>query len=165
MIELMVVVATMVVLLGLTAPPLSDFIVRNQVASSQSSLVSSLAFARSEAARRGTTVFVVAAAGGSTGNEYANGWDVYADNDADGVFGSADAPSLRHYEALPSKVILHGGLQVAFGADGYLAPAAAMTFRVCQAAAKSQGYLVTVPPSGIADVSEFRVSNEAECAS
>ena len=164
MIELMVVVATTVVLLGLTAPPLSDFIVRNQVASSQSSLASSLAFARSEAARRGTTVFVVATAGGSTGNEYANGWDVYADNDADGVFGSADAPSLRHYEALPSKVILQGGLQVAFGADGYLAPAAAKTFRVCRAAANSQGYLVTLPPSGIADTFEFRVSGAAGCA-
>ena len=164
MIELMVVVATTVVLLGLTAPPLSDFIVRNQVSSSQSSLVSSLAFARSEAARRGTTVFVVAAAGGGTGNEYSKGWDVYADNDADGVFGSADAPSLRHYEALPSKVVLRGGLQVAFGADGYLAPAVARTFRICQAAANSQGYLVTLPPSGIADTSEFRVSKEVECA-
>ena len=162
MIELMVVVAMTVVLLGLTAPSLSGFITRNQVSSAQSSLISTLAFARSEAARRGATVFVVAAAG-TVGNEYAGGWDVYADNDADGVFGAADAPSLRHYEALPSKVVLRGTVQVAFGADGYLAPAAARTFRVCQAAADSQGYLVTLPPSGIADIADLRLGSEAEC--
>ena len=164
LIELMTVVAVITLLTAVTAPSLRSFSLRNQVTSSQSAFLSTLSFARSEAARRGIPVFVVAAAGGSSGNEYANGWDVYADNDADGVFGSADAPSLRHYDALPSMVVVHGDFRMTFGPDGYLSPASAKTFTVCQTStSNAQGHLITVPPGGIADVTKIVVANPNDC--
>ena len=164
LIELMTVVAVITLLTAVTAPSLRSFGLRNQVASSQSAFTATLAFARSEAARRGVSVFVVAASGGASGNEYANGWDVYADNDADGVFGAADAPSLRHQDALPPLVVMRGAARTTFGADGYLSPAAAKTFMVCQAGmSKAEGRLVTVPPGGIADVTTVVVANPSDC--
>ena len=164
LIELMTVVAVITLLTAVTAPSLRSFSLRNQVTSSQSAFLSTLSFARSEAARRGIPVFVVAAAGGSSGNEYANGWDVYADNDADGVFGSADAPSLRHYDALPPMVVVHGESRMTFGSDGYLSPPAAKTFKICQAAtANAEGHLITLPPGGIADVTKIVVADPNEC--
>lgn len=166
LIELMVTISVAVIVLAIAVPSLRVFTARNQVAAVQSSFIASLAFARAEAARRGTAVFVVAASGGVAGNEYANGWDVYADVDGNGAYSSsADTPSLRHYEALPTGVVVGGSSSVTFTSSGYLSPAAAMAFKVCQAVDNTQGMLVTLPPSGIADVSAFSVANPSDCTS
>lgn len=165
LIELMVTISVAVIVLAISVPSLRTFNARNQVSAVQSSFLASLAFARTEAARRGTAVFVVAAPGGVAGNEFANGWDVYADGDGNGTYSSADAPSLRHYDALPTAVVVGGNSPVAFTASGYLSPATAVTFKVCQAVADTQGMLVTLPPSGIADVSPFNVASLSDCTS
>ena len=165
LVELMVTLAVAVVLLSTAVPSLRTFTLRNQMATSQSAFMGTLAYARTEAARRGTAVFIVAMAGGPAGNEYANGWDVFADADADGVFGAGDGASLRHYEAPPASLVFHGPNRVTINSSGYLSPAAALSFKVCQASADVDGFLITLPPSGTADVSTLAVSRLSDCTS
>lgn len=163
LIELMVTITVAVVLLSTAVPSLRTFTSRNQTTVSESSFMATLAFARTEAVRRGRTVFVVAASGGSTGNEFAGGWDVFGDVDGDGVLTSADLTSLRHYEAPPMSTVLHGTSQITINASGYLTPAGALTYKICQATAGTTGYLVTVPPSGTPDVAALNVVTPTDC--
>ncbi|MDQ6626979.1 MAG: GspH/FimT family pseudopilin [Pseudomonadota bacterium] len=165
LVELMVTLSVAVILLTTAIPSLRSFTTRNQIASIESGLMASLALARAEAAKRGTFVFVVARPGGPSNNEYANGWDLYADVDGNGTFSAADFPALRHYDALPAGLTLHGAAQIRFNPSGYLTPAATLTFKVCQAVADTDGFLVTLPPSGAADVSAFAVASAADCTS
>ncbi len=163
LIELMVTITVAVVLLSTAVPSLRTFTSRNQVTASESAFMATLAFARTEAVRRGRTVFVVAASGGSTGNEFAGGWDVFGDVDGDGVLSSADLTSLRHYEAPPASTVVHGSAQITINASGYLSPAAAVTFKICQVTPGTTGYLVTMPPSGTPDVATLDVVASTDC--
>lgn len=163
LIELMVTITVAVLLLSTAVPSLRSFTSRNQITASESTFMSTLAFARTEAVRRGRTVFVVASSGGSTGNEFAGGWDVFADVDGDNLLTNADLTTLRHYEALPASMVVHGTAQITINASGYLAPATALTYKICQASAGTTGYLVTLPPSGTPDVAPLNVAAATDC--
>lgn len=152
LIELAVTVTVLVITLSLAAPSFTAFLANNQLASAKSEFASSLALARSEAARSGTTVFVQAASGGSSGNEFGPGWDLYADVDGNGVLDAADT-LLRHHEALPPTVRLGGGGTIRFNASGSLAPAAALTYTACRSDGSPAGFSIVIEPAGTSFVS------------
>lgn len=151
---MMVTVAVLGILSVVAMPALTAFSARNRLQSLSSDFVSSLVLARTEAARAGLPVLVLPATGGVTGNEFAKGWNVYLDNNSNGTYDSGDT-LLRTYAALPSTLKMQGTSTINFSAIGYLTPASAVTFVLCPSTGLKDGLQVTVPPSGLADVTKI----------
>lgn len=147
LIELIVTLTVLVITLSLAAPSFSAFLANNQLASAKSEFASTLALARSEAARSGNMVFIQAAPGGASGNEFGPGWDLYADVDGNGVLDGADT-LLRHHEALPRTVRLGGSASIRFNASGSLAPAAPLTYSACRNDGSPAGFSIVIEPAG-----------------
>ena len=150
----MVTVAVLGIVSVVAMPALTAFSARNRLQSLASGFVSARVLARSEAARAGLTVLVLPATGGVTGNEFAKGWNVYLDNNSNGAYDSGDT-LLRTYAALPSTLKMQGTSTIKFSAIGYLTPASAVTFVLCPSTGLKDGLQVTVPPSGLADVTKI----------
>lgn len=74
LIELMITVAILGVILGLAAPAMGDFAVRQRVSSQTSELMLALAFARSEAVKQNSEIAVLPVNNAATG--WAEGWCV-----------------------------------------------------------------------------------------
>lgn len=154
LVELMVVVAMLGILASVALPGLNAFTARSRLAALSSDFVSSLVLARTEAARAGLPVLVLPAEGGVTGNEFAQGWNVYLDNNSDGAYDNGDT-LIRTYAALPSTLKMQGTSAIHFSAIGYLTPASTVTFVLCPSTGLKDGIQVTVPPSGLADVTKI----------
>jgi type IV fimbrial biogenesis protein FimT len=144
LIEMMVTITVLAVVLAFALPGLRSFTATNQVAAIKSAFAGSVALARTEAARQGRTITLMAVAGGPDGNEFARGWVLQLDD-------KNEMAVLRRYEALPDAVRMRGDRRLTFTATGHLTPVAAHTFTVCPASG-GDGFLVTVPPSGMAEV-------------
>ncbi|MEY2873761.1 MAG: hypothetical protein RLZZ373_1132 [Pseudomonadota bacterium] len=154
LVELMVTVAVLGILAMVAMPGLTAFTARNRLSGLSSDFVSSLALARTEAARAGLPVLVLPADGGVTGNEFAKGWNLYLDRNSNGSFDSGDT-LIRTYGALPSTLKMQGTSPIQFTAIGYLTPAAAVNFVLCPSAGLRDGVQITVPPNGLADVTRI----------
>ncbi|MBI3368744.1 MAG: GspH/FimT family pseudopilin [Burkholderiales bacterium] len=152
LVEFMVTIAVLSIVLAVAVPSMSSLAANNQVASVKSAFSASVALARTEAAKRGKSVIIKAASGGIGGNEYAGGWELYVDENADSAVGSGDT-LVRRYEVLPDKVKLSGASTFAFQSTGALSTTATQTFTVCRIAGSNAGYQILVTPSGIVDVS------------
>jgi type IV fimbrial biogenesis protein FimT len=150
LVELLVVMAVAVVMLAMAGPRMADFTANNQLSALKSDLAGAVALARTEAAKRGLPVILTRVGSGPTGNEYAGGWELVGDDDSN---GSADAgePRLRAHAALASTLSLGGPTALGFRPTGALSAGSAQTFLLCRSGS-SQGYLLTVAPSGVADV-------------
>lgn len=151
LVELMVSIVVLVIILALAGPSMAEFTVNNHLASSKSAFAATLALARTEAARRGQTVIIQAITGGSVGNEFKAGWELYVDVDGNGAVGGGDT-LVRGFDAPSDKVKLSGTSLLAFQATGYLVGGATLNYTLCRVAGGSAGYQVSVMPSGIADV-------------
>ena len=149
LIEALVTVTVLVIALGMAMPALGTFMAQNQAASIKSIFASSVALARSEAARAGQQVVLQAASGGGGGNEFANGWDLYLDNDGSGTVSAGDT-LLRHYEALPPALKLSGSSTLVFSASGYLTPAANVAYHLCRHDGGGTGFRLALAPNGTA---------------
>jgi type IV fimbrial biogenesis protein FimT len=156
LVEMMVAVAVLSILSVVALPSLTAFSARNRLQALSSDFVSSLVLARTEAARAGLPVLVLPASGGATGNEFANGWNLYLDRNSNGIFDSGDT-LIRTYAALPGTLRLQGTSPLQFTAMGYLTPPAAVGFVLCpsRGSGLKDGVQVTVPPSGLADVTRI----------
>jgi type IV fimbrial biogenesis protein FimT len=156
LVEMMVTVAVLSILSVVAVPSLIAFSARNRLQSLSSDFVSSLVLARTEAARAGLPVLVLPATGGVTGNEFAQGWNLYLDRNSNGSFDSGDT-LIRTYAALPGTLKMQGTSAINFSAIGYLTPAAAVSFVLCPSTGSGlrDGVQVTVPPSGLADVTRI----------
>lgn len=154
LVELAVVLVVMLLLMSVAAPAMSEFTANNQVVAARSSLSATLALARSEAAKRSRPVIVQPLAGGSDGNEYANGWEVVVDEDSNGSAGDSE-PRIRRVAALPAAVRVAGDASLSFRASGALSAASDQVFTVCRTSGGARGYSVTVTPSGLADVASI----------
>lgn len=152
LVELVVTLTVLVITLSLAAPAFSAFVANNQLAAAKSEFASSLALARSEAARSGSMVFVQAAAGGAAGDEFAGGWNLVVDVDGDGVADNNDTV-LRHYDAPPATIRLAGAATLRFSASGNLSPAVAVSYSVCRSDGSAAGYRIDVAPGGTSFVS------------
>ncbi|MEY4908238.1 MAG: hypothetical protein RL260_1956 [Pseudomonadota bacterium] len=154
LVELMVTVAVLGILATVAMPGLTAFTARNRLSALSSDFVSSLVLARTEAARAGLPVLVLPADGGVTGNEFAQGWNLYLDRNSNGAFDSGDT-LIRTYAALPGTLKLQGASPIQFTAIGYLTPAAAVNFVLCPSGGLHDGVQITVPPNGLADVTRI----------
>jgi len=151
LVELMVVVAVVVVLLASAGPAMSSFATANQIAAAKSTFAGALALARSEAAKRGTSVIVQARGSAPSGNEFGAGWDVVVDTNGNGSVDTSDL-TVRSFDALPSGVKLSGAATIVYRATGYLATATDKTYTVCRASGSHDGFQVTVTASGVTDI-------------
>jgi type IV fimbrial biogenesis protein FimT len=152
MVELMVTISVMVIVLAVATPSMTQLAASNQVAGAKSAFASTIALARTEAARRGQTVMIQAESGGAVGNEFANGWSVYVDSDGSGAVNAGDL-LLRKFEAPNYQVRLHGSALVKFQPTGYVVGGATVDYTICRTSGSVNGFKVSVLPSGIADVS------------
>lgn len=151
LVEFMITVTVLVMLLGMSGPPLAEFLANNQLVAAKSTLASSIALARTEAARLGQPVIVQAVSGGVSGNEFKAGWELYVDADANGSVGSGDT-LLRRFDAPAINVKVSGTSPLIFLATGYLSGTATLDYRLCRTSGSTAGYQVSVMPSGVADV-------------
>ena len=85
LIELMVTLTVLGVLLSLAAPSFTAIVASNRIATETNELIGTLNLARAEAIRRAQPVTVRS----SNSNDYAKGWSVFPDADADGSAASA----------------------------------------------------------------------------
>ena len=133
-------------------PSFAPMLRSNRVFAVQTEVMSSLALARSEAAKRGIPVSVVlSGASGVVGNEWGAGWSVWVDLNANGVVDSGEV--LRAHDALPPGFTLsvpnNGALK--FDAHGFLSPAVLRQLKVCSTASGTSGYQITIQPNGLVD--------------
>ena len=84
----MLTLSVLVVVMAVAAPSMADFTANNQVVSAKSSFAGAVALARTEAAKRGRVVILQALGDGPNGNEFANGWEIVADDDNHGLAGA-----------------------------------------------------------------------------
>jgi type IV fimbrial biogenesis protein FimT len=151
LVEMMVVVAVLVALLASAGPAMSSFATANQLAASKTGFAGALALARSEAAKRGSTVILAARGTAATGNELGGGWDIVVDSNGNGSADTGDT-LVRRFDALPAGVRLSGDYSIVYRATGYLATAAGKTYTVCRASGSHDGYQVSVTASGVTDI-------------
>tara|TARA_R110002050_G_scaffold1244_4_gene8634 strand:+ start:67867 stop:68529 length:663 start_codon:yes stop_codon:yes gene_type:complete len=113
LIELMVTLAVLAVLAGIAAPSFMAMIRDNRITTQANNLVGSIQLARSEAAKRGVQITI--RHNGATANNWDNGWIVFTDWDADGIYDdNASAPEceleedclIRTQAALPNNLTL-----------------------------------------------------------
>lgn len=81
LIELMITVAILAITLAIAIPAMSDFATRQRVSGQASELLLSLAYARSEAVKRGATITVIPKVNQTTG--WSSGWCIRSDNASD----------------------------------------------------------------------------------
>ncbi|HMW22797.1 MAG TPA: GspH/FimT family pseudopilin [Burkholderiaceae bacterium] len=147
-------VALTVLMLGtlVVMPALSDFSARNRITAIEGDLMATIALARSEAARNGLPVLLVAASGGATGNAFGGGWRLVLDSNSNSVADSSET-ELRAHESPGVEVKVDGSSPVVFAASGYLNPVSAVTLTICRRSGSSAGLAITISPSGQADSS------------
>jgi len=156
-VELMTVISVVAIPTNVAVPGLRSLSASNQVTASKSAFVAAMSLARAEAARQGQVVVFEPQAAGTTGNEYAKGWQVRLDD--------ASHTVLRSYEALPDtvKIGTEAGSETpaTFATTGYLNPAAQHRYRVCPAdlGSSTAGYELTLTPSGTVDVESLTCSS------
>ena len=108
LIELMVAIAVAAIVLTLGVPSFERVIERNQLTANINELVSALNYARSEAVRRNQRISICNSSDGTTcsGNDFEDGWIIFADLDEDGVRDNPADIILRIRSALPINISL-----------------------------------------------------------
>ena len=125
MLELLVTLAIVVILAGISAPAMTEFQVRNNVSTATNDMVVALNMARAEAVKRGLDVSVVAA-----GN-WSAGWTVQTQVGNE-VIMQRDALQ-PNYRVLGAAVGVGAPAdRVVFGPTGALRIATAYNFSVCR---------------------------------
>jgi type IV fimbrial biogenesis protein FimT len=132
--ELLGTVCIVGILTAVAIPSFMDVITNNRTTGIANQLVSALAYTRSEAIKRGQQVTMKHK--GSTARVWDNGWDIFTDNNGDGVMDVSDE-LLKTYETLPEGHTLRTGGNyaswLAFLATGNIRASglANDTFRLC----------------------------------
>ncbi len=104
LIEVIVAIAIAAILVGLALPSFNDALNSNRLANASNELLATVAFARSEAIRGNRGAVVCPSTDGLTcSGDWAAGWIMWADNNADGIrqtSGVNAEPVLRAQAAL-----------------------------------------------------------------
>jgi len=100
LVELMVTLAVAAILLTVAVPSFTDLIRSNRLTTKTNLFTTALNLARSEAVKRNVKVVVCKGASGAcnTGDNWEDGWTVFADEDNDGAVDAGEA--IRVFEAL-----------------------------------------------------------------
>lgn len=117
LIELMVTLAILGIIVGLAAPAMSDFVVRQRVSSQASELILALALARSEAVKQGIDIAVLPVTNAGTG--WSDGWCVGPATGATAMNNCGDPDRIRNFDAakgvnLSSDFLQSGGGVILF---------------------------------------------------
>ncbi len=107
LLELIVAISIAGILMAMAIPSFSDMMRNNRLTTYANELVTSLNIARSEAVKRGITVYV-RKIGGTATYWSDSGWNVFVDNNGNKTFETGTDDLLRTYDKLPSKFILAG---------------------------------------------------------
>jgi type IV fimbrial biogenesis protein FimT len=153
LIEMSATLAVLIILSALAALSMSSTLANNRTFATQDEFVAYVAFARSEAIRRRSTV-VVGATAPVSGNAFGGGWSVWVDTNGNGIQDGGETV-LRSHETVPNIVVGDGTVQaIAFTPMGFLTPTAAVDIKVCPNDRTLAGFDIAIQPSGLTDVAE-----------
>lgn len=141
----MVVVALVGILLGVGVPNLRDFVLNNRLTAHANSLVTSINAARSTAISQGVNAFMTAE-GGAAGNEWHEGWTVWADINGNAAIDPGEA--VRVVEKLSGSTTLDsdGVTQLQYSPQGLL-NAGDGTITICDDRSGETGRRITILPT------------------
>jgi type IV fimbrial biogenesis protein FimT len=162
LIELCATLAVLVILSSLAAASMSSTLNNNRVYAAQDELVAYVAFARSEAVRRGVSV-VVGAIAPVAGNAFGGGWNVWVDDNNNSAYDAGEV-LLRTHEALPAGIVVGDGTNttIAFTPMGFLT-GGAIEVKVCPSDPALGGFDITIQPNGLTDVKDV-ASHSTPCS-
>ncbi len=145
LIELIVTVTIAGVLMSLAAPSFSNFVKNNRLSSQANAIMADLAFARSEAVKRGAPVTICRSKDGAgclSGTEWDEGWIVV----------NAAGQVLRMHEALDGKNTLTGtgnlADQTTYAGTGLINLGATESFRLCDDRYAPYGRRIDISATG-----------------
>lgn len=95
LIELLVVLAVLAVIVAFAAPSFREISMNNRSTSTINDLLADLSIARSEAVKRARSVSI-----SRTGDDWGEGWQVFVDQDGDGVLDEGDDELLKQVAAI-----------------------------------------------------------------
>lgn len=125
LLELMITVAIIAILGSIALPSFSSALQSNRVATTSNEFMASVAYARSEAMRNNRGAVMCPSSNGSTcGGTWADGWIVWADQNANGTREDPAEPVLRRQQAL-YKQTAPGNTPIRFSPRGTVASGAA----------------------------------------
>lgn len=156
-VELLVTLAVAAILMGIAIPAFNDFIAQRTMASRVNDFVIAVTYARSEAARRGNTVSIVAEDASDGDNEWGPGYCVAA-----GTPANCD-DALRNFEGMDDATLnatgpFDGLSRLSFSARGLLTPqpAGPGTIELCSTDVDvDPGRVVNIGVIGRADADEL----------
>lgn len=162
LIELCVTLVVLAILSSLAAGSMSSTASNNRIYAAQDEFVAYVAFARSEAVRRGVSV-VVGATAATSSNSFGGGWNIWVDDNGNGAYDAGE-PLLRTHEALASNIVVGDGTTntIAFTPMGFLTPAASVDVKVCRAESGLSGFDIAIQPNGLTDVTDV-AAHAAPC--
>ncbi len=143
LIELMIILAILGIVTTIGVPGFSQVINNNRMTTSVNKLVTAINLARSEAIKQGLQVTIRRK--GTTSQQWKDGWDIFIDQDKDGVFDDNGDTSLceatedcliKTYSGLPNGFTLTVGNTtykdtIIFKATGMSKAIVGDTFRLC----------------------------------
>lgn len=158
LVELMVAMAIMVVFVSSAVPSFGTMVRNNRLEAEQMEFTSSVALARSEAAKRGVPVMLSALTPTTPGNEFGNGWAVWVDSNNDGSYQPA-TETIRVHQALSSDIRLASATtELTFQPSGFRryqddsGNLISAVFTLCDGRPEVKGAQVTVLPAGSIDL-------------
>jgi type IV fimbrial biogenesis protein FimT len=153
LVEMSATLAVLIILSALAAVSMSSTLANNRTYAAQDEFIAYLAYARSEAIRRRSTV-VIGATAPVSGNAFGGGWSVWVDANGNGTRDAGETV-LRSHEAVPNIVLGDGTVQaIVFTPMGFLTPTTAVDIKVCSTDPTLAGFDIVVQPSGLTDVAE-----------
>jgi len=151
--ELMIVLAIAGIVAAIAIPSFLGLIRANQIRSSQGALISAFQFARTEALRRGTEIFLSPVDSSSTANEWGSGFRVWVDENADNSFD--DGEELRVESPFNDAMTLDGTDSIAsisYLPNGMTDLTATLVINVCDDRVGETGREISLLATGMVSV-------------
>lgn len=159
LIEFLVSIAILGILAAIAIPSYNEFIQNRQATILSSSFTTSLAFARSEAIKRGTPVSVCSASSTAattcgTVTNWANGWIIFSDPDGDGVIANI-ADRLRVQQQLPAGTnFVAANNRITYAGTGFLLSGGGLFTMSVSGCTGDNGRAITVTNTGRTQVNK-----------
>lgn len=159
LIELMITIAIAGILLAVAAPSFRDLLLNNRIATQTNELISDLALARSEAAKRGVRVTVCTSSDGATctNTSWGDGRIVFVDASPFGAVGTGDT-ILRVREKLASNNTLTSSAFTNTNYIQYFSSGIADSsgsFKLCDSRTGAHGNSISISNTGRASTTKL----------
>lgn len=166
LIELMVTIAILGIIVGLAAPAMSDFAVRQRVSGQASEIMLALAYARSEAVKQNREIIVLPSRNSASG--WSDGWCVGPASGTDAMSDCADTDTLRHFSSSAGVSVTSAFLatspRLTFQRDGTCSLCGSNPFNITSASLKAtsnDARCVSVTRQGRASLT--KITRDASC--